>query len=297
MANKRHSRMTLCLFAILCLCCMSLISCTTTRQESQDAARAANAQPRERLMGHATDPKERVQRDTPIYNTATTEQPPSLPMAASSSESGASEEKASPSPELTQVPDSRQQADFEDLLKKKLNKKKNFYVPPLSEEERKTIGPYAEQYDFLRSLEENDALLQKFIPVVEFGSMLMGDAKNQENYGKVLAESRRVRQMQTDLADFYRKAVHDRKAFPQPHKLKLAYDKAFNEKILAPVAELLKIAPYIEEELRRLSGASLAYANDPNNSEKTALLREFLQRYGEVSKNGNDIIREIRNEE
>ena len=297
MANERHSRMTVRMFAILCLCCMSLISCKTTRQESQDAASAANAQPRERLMGHATDPKERVQRDTPIYTTATTEQPPSLPMAASNSESGAFEEKTSPSPDLAQVPDSRQQADFEDLLKKKLNKKKDFYVPPLSGEERKAIGPYAEQYDFLRSLEENDALLQKFTPVVEFESMLVGDAKNQENYGKVLAESRRVRQMQTDLADFYRKVVHDRKAFPQPHKLKLAYDEAFNKKILAPVAELLKIAPSIEEELRRLSGASLAYANDPNNPEKTALLREFLQRYGEVSKSGNDIIREIRNEE
>ena len=286
MANKRHPRMTICLLAILCLCCLSLFSCKTG---------AASAQPQERLMGHATDPKEHAQ-STPRYDPPTTEQTPSLPLAASNSESGASGETASPGPDPPQEPNPRQQADFEDLLKKKLNKKESFHVPPLSGEERNAIGPYAEQYDFLRSLEENDALLQKFIPVGEL-PMLVGAAKNQESYDKVLAESRRVRQMQTDLADFYRKVVHDRKAFMQPHKLKLAYDEAFNGKVLAPVAELLKIAPYIEEELRRLSGASLAYVNDPNNPEKTALLREFLQRYGEVSKSGNNIIREIRNEE
>ena len=294
MANKRHPRTTICLLAILCLCCLSLFSCKTTGQESRDAAGAVYAQPQERLMGHATDPKERPQRSTPIYKPATAEQTPSRSEAASNSESGAFEETASPGPDLPQTPDPRQEAYFADLLKKKLNK--SFHVPPLSGEERNAIGPYAEQYDFLRSLVENHAMLQKFIPVGEL-TMPMGAAKNQENYDKVLAESRRVRQMQTDLADFYRKAVHDRKAFMQPYKLKLAYDEAFNGKVLAPVAELLKIAPYVEEELRRLGGASLAYANDPNNPEKTALLREFLQRYGEISKSGNDIIREIRNEE
>lgn len=196
-----------------------------------------------------------------------------------------------------QIIEPEQRAAFISLLKKKLNRNKSLFVPPLEEEERTALGPYAEQYDFLRALAENETLLKKFASAEEFEAMLVGDAGNKENYGKVLAESRRVRQMQTDLANCYRKAVREKEELKLPFKVRPVFDEAFNKKILAPLAQLLKIAPYVEEELRHLARVSLAYASEPHNPEKAALLKEFLRRYNEVAEDGNATIREIMGEE
>lgn len=167
-------------------------------------------------------------------------------------------------------------------------------MPVLTEEEKSAIGPYEEQYAFLRSLAENEALLKEFTPAESFEAMLVGDAGNSENYLKVLEESRRVRRLQTGLANFYRSTVGKREALKQPHKLRPVFDEAFRKKVLTPVEQLLKIAPYIEEELRHLASASLIYANEPANEQKAGLLKEYLRRYREVSEDGNKIIREVR---
>lgn len=239
---------------------------------------------------------EKPENSVPVEGQSAVAPSANATMPASSSDETAPSAGGGMSQAQLEMLEPQQRTAFISLLKA-TNRKKNLYVPALNEQEQAAIGPYAAHYDFLRSLGGQDALLTKFISAEELESKLMSEPENKETYGYLLEESRRVRRLQTELANYYRNSANEKDKLKQPYKLRPVYDEAFNKKILQPITGLLKITPYIEEELRRVAYAFLAYSNNPHNPKASAVLKEFLGRYKEVAEEGNSIIREVKGEE
>lgn len=149
----------------------------------------------------------------------------------------------------------------------------------------------------LGSLAKDEKLMKLFPTGDELEALLRKFTDKQERFEAVMKESRRARQLQTDLALFYRKSAGAKDALKIPYKQKDAYDAAYGRKIQEPVTRLLRLAPEIEENLRIVADYSMTYASYSGLPGAANTFKDQLDRYRAVAKEANDLIREIRGEE
>jgi hypothetical protein len=146
--------------------------------------------------------------------------------------------------------DQQQRTAFISFLQTRIVDKPGIHVPTLTDEERASFGPYAEQYaiitDFNKAMDES--VSPKLAAAMSAGSIRsLADAV--ANREKLQAAKSSINAMNGALGDSVARADAAHAKLEQPADLKGVYDKAYDRLVTQPAAAFKDIAPVMDTVL------------------------------------------------
>ncbi len=150
------------------------------------------------------------------------------------------------------VPEPESRAAFKHLLQTNILSKKGIRFLPLNEEQKKTLGPYAESYTLLGALGEDPELLYSFSGLPALQRKLM-QSSDPEVKKKLILEARQsMTAIREKLIAAFKKIMARKEGLNLPQDAQSIYDEAFLKVVRAPTDLLVNL---IEQSLDAVAAA------------------------------------------
>ena len=147
----------------------------------------------------------------------------------------------------------RQRENFKLILQRNILDKKGIRFPPLTEEQKRNLGPYAGQYILLNSLSEDEELLSSFSGLPELQQKLMRAMDPAEKQVLIDEAAEHLETIREKLIAAYKKIRRSKRALKQPDDVRGIYEEAYLKVIQAPTDLLVDL---IDQSLEAVKAAT-----------------------------------------